>query len=125
MDFKTRLKTYRINKGFNSKRDFAKMLGVNENSYYMFENGSRTPSKSFLAKLCLYSNRPEEYWLYGAKNEKDICDSREDFKMLHCLMEEIKKEYVKTGVLTDTQKQLISLAFEADMKHLIKKEQGL
>lgn len=123
MDFKSRLKKFRETNGFDSKRDFAKAIGVNENSYYMFENGSRDPSKKFLAQLALYSNLPEEYWLYGANSHKDLSDKREEFKMIHCVMDEIKKSYVETGVLSDAQKQIILLAFEADMKHLIAKEE--
>ena len=31
----------------------------------MIENGKRNPSKSFIIKLVNYSNKPEEYWVYG------------------------------------------------------------
>lgn len=122
MNFTTRLKDFRIKKGFSSKRDFANELGINENSYYMFENGSRNPSKKFLAKLSLYSDLPEEYWLYGAKTDNELCNSREEFKMLHCVMERLKDSYKKEEDFTPDQKELILLAFKADMMHIIEKE---
>ncbi|EDT22797.1 helix-turn-helix domain-containing protein [Clostridium perfringens] len=122
MDFKDRLKKFRLEQGFNSKRDFAKELDVGENSYYMFENGSRQPSKSFLAKLSLYSNKPEEFWLYGATTNEEICKTREEYKMIHYLMNTLKENYKKNHILTKEEKEMIALAFEADLKHLLEKE---
>lgn len=123
MEFKERLKKYRESLNLN-KREFSKKLDIHENSYYMIESGTRKPSKKFLAQLVLYSKKPEEFWLYGAQTNIEICNTREEYKMLHCVMDEIKKEYINTSKLNENQKKLILLAFESDLKNIIEKEKS-
>ena len=62
--FENRLKNYRKNLGLK-KRELADKLEISESYYNMIENGKRNPSKSFIIKLVNYSNKPEEYWVYG------------------------------------------------------------
>lgn len=50
------------------KKDLAKKLGISESYYNLIENNKRTPSKTFLKKLVAFTNKNEEYWLYGIEN---------------------------------------------------------
>lgn len=122
MDFKERLKQFRENLGFESKREFSKELGVSENVYYMTENGTRKPSKNFLASLVCYSNKPTEYWLYGVKKESKYLDTREEYKMLKYVLDSLKESFKTKKEFDEDAKQMILIAAKADLEHILKKE---
>lgn len=122
MDFKERLKQFRKELGFESKREFSKKLGVSENVYYMTENGTRKPSKRFLEQLVCLSSKPTEYWLYGVEDQKEYLEIRENFKMLKYVLEGLKDDFKQNGKFSEEEKQMILIAAQADIKHLIEKE---
>ena len=122
MHFTERLKQFRKEIGFESKREFSKELGVSENVYYMTENGTRKPSKNFLEQLVCYSHKPSEYWLYGVEEQKEYLESRKDLKMLKYVLESLKEDFKNNGKFTEEEKQMILIAAQADLKHIIEKE---
>ena len=78
--FSDRLEKYR-NELHLRKKDMAEKLPVSESYYSLVESGKRTPSKTFIEKLVLISELPEEYWIYGI-NKEDYVNTRDDFKSL-------------------------------------------
>ena len=50
-DFKERLKEVRKEQGF-SQKEVAEMVGVSASCYANYEQGTREPSLSILAKIC-------------------------------------------------------------------------
>lgn len=124
LDFKDRLKEYRLNLDIKTKIEMAEKLGVARTLYSMLESGTREPSKDVLEKLFLLSNKPEEYWLYGITDEKEYLHKREEFK---CLKDAIK-QLDEIGLLSlekdfsDGVKEVILAAAIADITHILEKK---
>ncbi|WP_160688391.1 helix-turn-helix transcriptional regulator [Clostridium sp. C2-6-12] len=125
--FQERLQNYRNDLGL-TKREMADRLDISEGYYNLIENGKRSPSKSFIEKLTLDSERPEEFWIYGV-NEKDYIDVREDFKCIQKAAEQI----IELGLVNDVNKlfngnypegtleELLIVALKTDLEYLVKK----
>ena len=123
MEFKDRLKKYRLELAIKTKIEMAGKLGVARTLYSMLEGGTREPSKDVLEKLVLQSDRPEEYWLYGVSKNEYI-EKREEFK---CMKDAIKqlKEIGLLGVekgYSDAVKEVLLAAALADTTHILEKE---
>ncbi|WP_315076312.1 helix-turn-helix transcriptional regulator [uncultured Clostridium sp.] len=131
--FYTRLENYRNSLNLN-KRELADKLEVSESYYNMIENGKRNPSKTFMIKLVNFSNKPEEYWIYGI-DENNYLNSRDDLKSTF----EAVKLLIKSNALKeesdvesklfksidfdslDLVDQLILTALKTDIEYLITK----
>ncbi|NFN14650.1 helix-turn-helix transcriptional regulator [Clostridium botulinum] len=131
--FYTRLENYRNSLNLN-KRELADKLQVSESYYNMIENGKRNPSKTFMIKLVDFSNKPEEYWIYGI-DENNYLNSRDDLKSTF----EAIKLLIKSNALKDESDvesklfksidfdsldlvdQLILTALKTDIEYLITK----
>ncbi|NFS11756.1 UNVERIFIED_ORG: hypothetical protein B2H98_05535 [Clostridium botulinum] len=131
--FYTRLENYRNSLNLN-KRELADKLQVSESYYNMIENGKRNPSKTFMIKLVDFSNKPEEYWIYGI-DENNYLNSRDDLKSTF----EAVKLLIKSNALKDESDvesklfksidfdsldlvdQLILTALKTDIEYLITK----
>ena len=96
--FNKRLKNYREeNLKISTKKEMAEKLGISEQLYAMVERGARNPSKDFLKKLVTYSNLPEEYWIYGVKNENEFVDKRKVFKSIESTVYDL----IDDGIISD------------------------
>lgn len=122
LNFKDRLKEYRLSLNIKTKVAMAEKLGIARTLYIMLENGTREPSKDVLEKLFLLSNKPAEYWLYGV-TENEYIDKREEFKCLKDAINQLdeiglldlKKEF------SDGVKEVILAAAIADITHILEK----
>jgi transcriptional regulator with XRE-family HTH domain len=123
MDFNERLKNYRISLKIKKKREMADKIGISEQLYYMLESGTRKPSKDVLEKLFLFSEKPEEYWLYGITDDNEYIEKREEFKCMNDAIEQLSnlgllgldKEY------SDGVKEVLLAAAIADTTHILEK----
>lgn len=122
-DFNKRLKEYRELIKVPKKREMARKLGISEQLYYMLEKGTREPSKDVLEKLFLFSRKPEEYWLYGIVDGKELILRRKEFK---CLKDAVN-QLMEIGMLKDDEnfrsavEEVLIAAMRADVSHLVKK----
>ncbi|AKA68494.1 helix-turn-helix domain-containing protein [Clostridium scatologenes] len=126
--FNERLKKYRENKNL-LKKEFAEKLEVSESYYNMIENGKRNPSKAFIEKLVCESSMPEEYWIYGIK-ENEYINVREDLKCVKKAVEQI----IDLDLVKDVDKlfngsypegtleELLIVALKADIECLLEKK---
>lgn len=125
MEFKDRLKNYRLKLGINTKTEMAERLGIIRTLYTMLENGDREPSNDVLEKLLLDSDLPAEYWLYGVTNEKEYLSKREEFKSLKNVATQLREiGLIKAGEeFSESVKEVILAAALADIEHILKKEE--
>lgn len=123
MNFNDRLKDFRISLGIKTKRDMAKILNISESFYNMLENGVRPPSKKILMTLVKLSKKPEEYWVYGVKTEKEWIKKREEFKCLKDAIDQLSEiGLLKAGQeYSEAVKEVILAAAIADIDHILKK----
>jgi transcriptional regulator with XRE-family HTH domain len=68
--FARRLKTLRIAGGYDTAREFASRLGINEAAYARWERGETEPNISFIVLICQILNISADALLLGRKNEK-------------------------------------------------------
>lgn len=127
--FDERLRNYRENTlKISTKKEMAEKLDMSEQLYAMVERGARKPSKDFLRKLVIYSNMPEEYWLYGVKNENEFLEKRKVFKSIETTVFDL----IEDGTITDINfdediEDVLIAALKVDIKHILlkrKKQQG-
>lgn len=72
--FAKRLKTMRVQRGFDRARYFAKSLGIEENRYTRYERGEVEPSLSLLQKMCeTLRVTPNELLGYGDLRLEGAC----------------------------------------------------
>lgn len=118
--FKDRLIEYRESLNIDTKREMAEKLNVSEQLYAMVERGARKPSADFIRKLVIFSNKPEEYWLYGVSKDDDIINKRKSFKSV----ENTVMELINEGYITDVNfgkdiEDALLLAIKADIQHIL------
>lgn len=126
MNFIDRLKEFRVTLDL-TKRDLAEKLSVSEGYYNLIESGKRNPSKAFLYKLVDYSNKPEEFWLYGI-NKDEYKEKREFAKATKVAIEQalelglIKNFdtlFVDDNNENKVAEQLLIAALKADLSYLL------
>ncbi|CAI3643046.1 helix-turn-helix domain-containing protein [Clostridium neonatale] len=127
--FNERLKNYRENHlKISTKKEMAEKLGVSEQLYAMVERGARNPSKDFLRKLVIYSNLPEEYWIYGVKTENEFIDKRKVFKSIESTVYDLIDDGTISDINFDSDvEDVLITALKADIQHILlkrKKQQG-
>lgn len=127
--FNKRLKNYREeNLKISTKKEMAEKLGISEQLYAMVERGARNPSKDFLKKLVTYSNLPEEYWIYGVKNENEFVDKRKVFKSIESTVYDLIDDGIISDINFDSDiEDVLITALKADIQHILlkrKKQQG-
>lgn len=127
--FNERLKSFRKDLDLN-KRQMAKELDVTEGYYNVIENAKKNPSKNFIDKLVLLSEKPEEYWIYGIEEDKEYIDSRNEFKCTHKALEQLFELGLNPDHLFENEtgdkiiiekgsiEQLIIAALKADIEHI-------
>ena len=128
MEFKDRLKDYRISLGITLKNEMAKRLGIARTLYSMLENGTREPSKDVLEKLFIDSDNPSEYWIYGITDTKEYLSTREEFKCSRDAFEQLSElgEIEAGKEFSVEAKEILATAAFADAMHLLeKKKQSL
>lgn len=126
--FCERLKDYRENIGF-IKRELAERLSVSESYYNMIENGKREPSKNFIEKLVVFSEKPEEYWLYGI-SEENYAKERDSFKSTKKAVKQLLElnlinnveDLFKGQYEPGTLEELLITALKADISYLLNNE---
>lgn len=128
--FNERLEEYR-NELHLKKREMADKLEVSESYYSLIENGKRNPSKNLIEKLVLFSELPEEYWIYGIRKE-DYVNTRNDFKSLKKALDTIfdlgsiknvDEIFGQDNIPKDSLGKLLISALKADMQYMIDKRQ--
>jgi len=126
-NFIERLTNYRNHLGF-SKREFAEKLDMSESYYNMIENGKRNPPKKFLYKLSVFSEKPEEYWLFGVVNDSYVV-GREDLKsikdtiefiMEHDLIDDIDS-ILSVNPTDNVVEKLLKKAIKSDLSYILNK----
>lgn len=127
--FNERLKNYRENTlKISTKKEMAEKLDMSEQLYAMVERGARNPSKDFLRKLVTYSHMPEEYWIYGIKNENEFIEKRKVFKSIENTVYDLIDDGTITCVDFDSDiEDVLIAALKADIQHILlkrKKQQG-
>ncbi|GCD13046.1 helix-turn-helix domain-containing protein [Clostridium tagluense] len=127
MEFKDRLKEYRISLGITLKNEMAKRLGIARTLYSMLENGTREPSKDVLEKLFIDSDKPSEYWTYGITDIKEYLSIREEFKCSRDAFEQLSElgEIEAGKEFSVEAKEILAAAAFADAMHLLEKKQSL
>lgn len=128
--FNDRLIKYRNALG-KSKRDLAEELEISESYYNLIENGKRDPSKNFIEKLVILSEKPEEYWLYGIEKD-DYVSVRDDFKSLTKAIDQLTELNLINDVDSlfngkydkGTLEELLIMALKADIQHIIDKKKN-
>ncbi|KHO39185.1 DNA-binding protein [Clostridium tetani] len=123
--FCERLKDYRESIGF-IKRELAEKLSVSESYYNMIENGKREPSKNFIEKLVVFSEKPEEYWLYGI-SEENYAKERDSFKSTKKAVKQLLElnlinnveDLFKGQYEPGTLEELLITALKADISYLL------
>ncbi|AJA42825.1 helix-turn-helix domain-containing protein [Clostridium tetani] len=126
--FCERLKDYRESIGF-IKRELAERLPVSESYYNMVENGKREPSKNFIEKLVVFSEKPEEYWLYGI-SEENYAKERDSFKSTKKAVKQLLElnlinnveDLFKGQYEPGTLEELLITALKADISYLLNNE---
>lgn len=120
MEFNDRLINFRKELNIDTKREMANKLDVSEQLYAMVERGNRNPSNDFIRKLVIFSNLPEEYWIYGVVKDTEILDKRKNFSSIeNTVMELINEGYIKdTNFDKDIEEALI-LAIKTDIQHIL------
>lgn len=126
--FCERLKDYRESIGF-IKRELAERLSVSESYYNMIENGKREPSKNFIEKLVVFSEKPEEYWLYGI-SEENYAKERDSFKSIKKAVKQLLElnlinnveDLFKGQYEPGTLEELLITALKADISYLLNNE---
>lgn len=126
--FCERLKDYRESIGF-IKRELAERLSVSESYYNMIENGKREPSKNFIEKLVVFSEKPEEYWLYGI-SEENYAKERDSFKSTKKAVKQLLElnlinsveDLFKGQYEPGTLEELLITALKADISYLLNNE---
>lgn len=118
--FNNRLLKYREELNVNTKREMAARLGVSEQLYAMVERGDRKPSEDFIRKLVIYSNLPEEYWLYGVEKDEDIINIRKKFKSIeNTTLELIEEGYIKDINFDKEIEDILLTAIKTDIQHIL------
>lgn len=128
--FKERLKSYRKSLQI-TKREMSKRMDISETYYNMVENGSRQPSKNFLSKLVLISQKSEEYWVYGIQYNQGK-NIMENFKHLSKAIEQmIDLDIVKDADILfqgtykeGTIEELLIAALKTDINYILGKRRG-
>lgn len=130
--FNVRLEEYRNSLGL-LKREMANKLEMSESYYNMIENAKREPSRKFIDKLVNLSGKPEEYWIYGIKEDKYV-DNRNHFKS----SEKLFNQLIEIGMIEKTEdidklfnncfkegtiEELIIKAYKTDIEYLLKETQ--
>lgn len=133
MLFIDRLTKFREELGLN-KKELAEELGVKDAYYSMIENGKRSPSKSFLQSLVAFSEKPEEYWLYGIEEDKTYINVREEFKCVKIATEQLlnlnldvkdlfeKNDDNEIVIHKNSIEELLVAALKADIEYLKAKQ---
>jgi transcriptional regulator with XRE-family HTH domain len=123
--FNERLMKYRENLNINTKREMAEKIGVSEQLYAMVERGDRKPSNDFIRKLVIFSNLPEEYWIYGVEKDTDILNKRKNFKSIeNTVMELINEGYITDINFDEDIEKTLMLAIKADIQHILLRKNG-
>jgi transcriptional regulator with XRE-family HTH domain len=126
--FNDRLDKYR-NELYLKKKEMADKLQVSESYYSLIESGKRSPSKNFIEKLVVISERPEEYWIYGI-NQEDYVNTRDEFKSLKKALDTIldlgsftnvNEIFDENNNPKDSLGKLLISALKADMECMIEK----
>lgn len=126
--FNDRLEKYQ-NELHLRKKEMADKLQVSESYYSLIASGKRTPSKTFIEKLVLVSELPEEYWIYGI-NQEDYVNTRDDFKSLKKALDTIleldsiknvNEIFDQHNNPKDSLGRLLIAALKADIDCMIKK----
>jgi transcriptional regulator with XRE-family HTH domain len=128
--FNERLEKYRTDLNLK-KKEMADKLHVSESYYSLIDNGKRTPSKTFIQKLVLISELPEEYWIYGI-NTDDYVNTRDDFKSLKKALDtvlelscikNVNEIFDQNNNAKDLLGKLLIAALKADIACMIEKTQ--
>jgi transcriptional regulator with XRE-family HTH domain len=128
--FNERLEKYRTDLNLK-KKEMADKLHVSESYYSLIDNGKRTPSKTFIQKLVLISELPEEYWIYGI-NTDDYVNTRDDFKSLKKALDtvlelscikNVNEIFDQHNNAKDLLGKLLIAALKADIACMIEKTQ--
>lgn len=114
--FYERLIEFRKELGLN-KRQMSNKLCMNESYYNAVEKGKRKPSRTVLESIVTFSNKPEEYWVYGIKDKKKEIEFSKTIEIFDKLIElNIDTDGLFKDVKKGTIDELLSAALKRDLE---------